>query len=366
MVNFIKSIFLSGILLIFFSCGDNLDKWKKLEYNDDAVIEDFIEEFGKPIDTTDLFNLSIKNIRNIEKEYLFVDVFNPELQNVSDKNSFEKHKIKFEKEFKKDSKDFIKLTYSMESIDRGRIFHDSGEFYHSCKYLGDDFDNTIKKIVGIENVNGIICKGCSKLISLRKKLESYVYITTKEEWINSVLRYYPMDSIYSWNNNTFPSMTDNYVNSRDIEEGVRYSFLLETDINNPRNEGIQKVDVLGNFEKRYEEHRTGKYEIITKELEYLVTNKSKELIDSYLSNTDWVFGDKDSPISAIRLNDDKTFSYSMKNWSCRGNWGIGSEGDVFLNKTWTSNGEGYNRIWLHVLSKSKIMINNSDTVYDKI
>ena len=353
------------VILFLSSCDSGLDRWYKTKRISNDSIEGFINEFGSPVDTIDLWDYSLNKETDIDKEFIFVDYFNPSFDSKDYNYNYERF---YSKNFKSSREIFVKLFYTMEDVDGSSHsckFRETGEHEHMEISLKDLSQNP-----DLINYRKVKCSGCKKLISLRLPLGSMVYFTSKRNWITSIFNKWTADKneFIPWiNNYSFPGSTN--VDLRELKVGTRFVFNIEENINHPDG-GIRKGDLVGYFDKEiiddvFRGEKIGEKNVVRYDTKYLIKRESKELINSYLINSDWIYGDSDSPTAAIRFNDDNTFSYSMNKWSSRGKWGINFEGDVYLNKTWTSNGEGYNTIWLHLLSKSKLKINQSETVFNK-
>ena len=210
----------------------------------------------------------------------------------------------------------------------------------------------------------IICKGCQKLIKLRKILGDYAYFTTKKEWINSVISKHPNNyrNILKYRNKPRLNSTgeaSNVVLEHNLpKEGIRYVFLLKED--EQMEDGFARGNKTGLFD--IIESRIGEKKSFRKQIHFQITKSSENEIIQLLNNSDWVYGGA----GAIRFNSDKTFSYSTSGFSKRGRWGMDkTSGSIYTYPTWSSNGRGMDQSWYTLISKNKLKLHDSETVYSK-
>jgi len=386
-VNIINPVILPTlmILAILTSCSSRFDDWKSLGFKTNkkikkvSTLDDFKNQFGAP-DSLNLLNFSIDELKYADVSFLYVDPYNP---SISDEiGPHEKEFVELVKNNMfpnlrgsiSDRREKPKNTI-LEDFDY-LTFPGTHEADHSENDWNLDF--SYKELANNTFSKEVTCKSCKRLVSLRNILGDYVYFTTKKEWVKSIISKYPndyrailsMEAMFQFTSTRKLELRGqgnkgNRVDYYDLpKEGTRYVFPLDKNNAHPFNDGIQKVnsygyiDVVLNSDQKIKGHY------------FEVTEESRSQVQELIMNSDWIYGDVNSPRGAIKFNSDQTFSYSTSmfgGFSKRGTWEIDDEGDVYTFTDWSSNGEKIgSKEWFSLTSENALNLKGGETTYTRL
>jgi len=399
-----KLTYVFGLFLLMgllTSCDSNLKKWQILDKTD-VTISSLKDQFGDP-DSLNLLDFSIDELSYINNEYLYLDPSNPKFSNNKDSvRQNEKRLIQIlENNILKNTrgsvydiqkKPKVSIIEEFETLTFGgqTPHYHMGDFSKEKQtYINKpDLDNehqlqfSYEELVSMNFSRKIVCKGCQKLIDLRLILGDYIYLTTKKEWIQSIISKYPdnyRDILTNRRNK--PSFrlggeVSNVVLSNNLpKEGIRYVFHLDKDITSF--EGIQKINSYGYVDvvsSQFENPAHKKMGYETPKIYYgdytEATDESILEIKNLTINSDWIYGDKESPIGAWKFNSDNSFSFSTGvggGFTKKGYWSINTDGDIYTYTNWSSNGKKLgSKSWLTFISENKLKLNDSETIYNRL